>query len=166
MTQWEKHLRADIQEDTSQLWSRLRAKAAQPRQAGLVLLAIGFSLIALAGDDALASTAMGWRGEDQLRGSPHDEALLGLGKDDEIWGLPGADALYGGGGDDGLYGGSGRDTLLAGAGDDFVEARDGQRDYVECGFGDDTASVDPQDRVAPGCETLFGSQPSPAKPGP
>ena len=113
-------------------------------------------MLALAGGDALASTSLGGRGDNLLRGYPHTEALLGFGGNDEFWGLAGDDTLYGGDGDDELYGGTGRDALLAAAGDDFIEAKDGQRDYVECGGGDDAASVDARDRVAPGCETLFG----------
>ena len=66
-----------------------------------------------------------------------------------------ADAELGGGGDDELYGGPGRDALLGGAGDDFIEAKDGHRDYVWCGPGDDVVSVDLGDRVARNCETLY-----------
>ena len=66
-----------------------------------------------------------------------------------------ADAELAGGGDDELYGGPGRDALLGGAGDDFIEAKDGHRDYVWCGPGDDVVSVDLGDRVARNCETLY-----------
>jgi hypothetical protein len=41
--------------------------------------------------------------------------------------------------------------LLGGAGNDVINARDGQRDLVNCGSGVDTAVVDKLDRVV-GCE--------------
>jgi len=47
------------------------------------------------------------------------------------------------------------DAELGGAGDDFIEAKDGHRDYVWCGPGDDVVSVDLGDRVARNCETLY-----------
>ena len=38
---------------------------------------------------------------------------------------------------------------------DFIEAKDDEQDYVECGSGNDVASVDLGDRVARNCETLY-----------
>jgi hypothetical protein len=77
----------------------------------------------------------GGAGADRLRGSAGDEALDG------------------GAGDDLVDGRGGEDGLFAGDGDDRVEARDGARDAVECGPGDDIAIVDEQDR-ATGCEVI------------
>ena len=45
-------------------------------------------------------------------------------------------------------GGPGRDALLAGAGDDFIEANAGEQDDLECGSGNEEASVDLGARVA------------------
>ena len=45
--------------------------------------------------------------------------------------------------------------LLGGAGYYFIEAKDDEMDVVECGSGDDVASVDLVDRVARNCETLY-----------
>jgi len=59
--------------------------------------------------------------------------------------------LAGGGGDDGLNGGQGLDAFDAGPGRDLVEARDGTRETVRCGPGQDTARVDAADRTI-GCE--------------
>ena len=42
--------------------------------------------------------------------------------------------------------------LKGGGGDDVIAARDGQRDVVSCGPGDDRAKVDRKDRVANDCE--------------
>jgi Ca2+-binding RTX toxin-like protein len=124
-------------------------------RAGLLVVMAGTILIILAADDALAGVVIGGGDDDSLRGSGAGESLVGFGGGDETWGLAGDDALSSGGDDDALYGGTGHDALLGSAGDDFVEARDGERDYVWCGPGDDTVSVDPVDRVARNCETLY-----------
>ena len=47
--------------------------------------------------------------------------------------------------------------MLGGAGDDFLESKDGERDYVDCGPGEDVASVDMQDRVSRTCETIYAA---------
>jgi Ca2+-binding RTX toxin-like protein len=65
------------------------------------------------------------------------------------------DVLSGGSGDDEIYGGSGRDLLVGGRGSDFIEAKDGEADYVACGAGDDTASIDDDDHAASDCETVY-----------
>ncbi|HKH09918.1 MAG TPA: hypothetical protein VKA73_02120 [Rubrobacter sp.] len=125
------------------------------QRAGLMVVVVGAVLLGLAADDALAGAVLGGGSDDALLGSGKGETLVGFGGDDQIRGLGGDDALSGGGGDDELYGGAGHDVLLGGAGDDFIEARDGERDYVWCGPGDDTVSADPVDRVSGNCETLY-----------
>jgi hypothetical protein len=45
--------------------------------------------------------------------------------------------------------------LLGGAGDAFIEAKDGEQEDLECGSGNDVASVDLGDRVARSCEILY-----------
>ena len=45
-----------------------------------------------------------------------------------------------------------RDALLGGAGDDFIEAKDGEHNYLESGSGNKEASVDLGVRVARSCE--------------
>lgn len=114
-------------------------------------------LLSLAAGDALAGAELGGRGDDVLRGSDLDDRLAGFGGEDGIWGLAGDDGLSGGGGDDELYGGPGRDALLGGAGEDFLETKDGDRDYVDCGHGEDAASVDMKDRVSRTCETIYAA---------
>jgi hypothetical protein len=125
------------------------------RRTGFLVVMIGAALLGLATDDALANAVLGSGEDDSLRGSGAGETLVGFGGGDETWGLAGDDALSGGGGDDELYGGDGQDALLGGAGDDFIEARDGERDYVWCGPGDDAVSADPADRLTRTCETLY-----------
>jgi Ca2+-binding RTX toxin-like protein len=115
---------------------------------GLMLVAAGGVLLALAAGDALADTRgalFGGGGADALRGSDGSKRLFGIGGEDEIRGLAG---------DDELCDGPGRDAVLGGAGDDFVEARDGEPDRVACGPGEDAASLDEGD-AAGSCETLY-----------
>jgi Ca2+-binding RTX toxin-like protein len=127
------------------------------RQSGLLVVVVGLLLLSLAAGDALAGAELGGRGDDALRGSELDDRLAGFGGEDGIWSLAGEDGLSGGGGADELYGGLGRDTLLGSAGDDFLETKDGERDYVDCGPGEDAASVDMQDRVSRTCETIYAA---------
>lgn len=130
------------------------------RWLGLLFVALGALAMALAAGDALAGVGSGVG--DALRGSGSGERLGGSAGDDVVHGFAGEDSLFGGEGDDELYGGAGRDVLLGGGGDDFIEAKDGVRDYVDCGPGQDVASVDGGgngeallDRVAPNCETVY-----------
>lgn len=125
------------------------------RWLGILLVVAGLLFIALAAGDALAGTVVGRGGEDEIRGSAARERMAGLNGDDRLYGLAGDDILIGGRGDDELYGGSGGDALLGGSGDDFIEARDGEQDYVACGSGADVASVDAADVVARSCETVY-----------
>lgn len=90
-----------------------------------------------------------------MRGTDGKDRLNGSGGDDGILGHAGDDALAGGGGSDEIYGGPGRDLMFGGSGDDFIEAKDGARDFVDCGPGLDVASVDAADRVASNCETVY-----------
>lgn len=132
---------------------RLAEKGAQ--RAGVLVMVVGAILLVLAADGALADAVLGGGDNDTLHGSGGGEPLVGFSGGDETWGLAGDDVLSSGGGDDELYGGKGHDALLGGAGNDFIEARDGERDYVWCGPGDDVVSADPVDRVTPSCETLY-----------
>jgi Ca2+-binding RTX toxin-like protein len=81
---------------------------------------------------------------DRLVGTSGSDVICGLGGDDTIQGLAGNDRLVGGAGNDSLDGGSGKDTLLGGSGNDILKTRDGARDVVDGGPGNDTASVDPK----------------------
>ena len=79
-------------------------------------------------------------------GSGRDR-LLGGGGRDTLRGDSGDDALAGGPGNDTLSGGGGRNGYSAGSGNDTVEARNRQRERVDCGPGRDKATVDRSDRV-------------------
>jgi Ca2+-binding RTX toxin-like protein len=73
----------------------------------------------------------------------------------------GADTLLGGGRGAALVGGPGRDEFNAidgkpvgGAGHDVIRARDGGRDVVNCGPGNDVAYVDRVEDGVFGCEKV------------
>ena len=85
------------------------------------------------------------------------EDLYGGDGNDKLTGNARANTLDGGAGDDRISGGGGTDVLAGGDGDDVIDARDGAVDRVECGPGNDTASVDITDVVVD-CEQV-------AKPG-
>ena len=96
---------------------------------------------------ACANTKRGTNRSDALTGTPAGDRLLGLGGNDRLVGLTGDDCLSGGSGNDRLTGGRGRNRYAAGAGRDTVNARNRQRDIVDCGPGRDRATVDRVDRV-------------------
>lgn len=110
-------------------------------------------LLGLGGNDILR----GLDGDDLLDGGPGDDQLDGGGGRDMLRGGDGRDRLDGGDGDDRLFagadddvliGGAGRNELRGGPGDDVLNARNGQRDVVDCGPGwGDRATVDRIDRV-------------------
>ncbi len=93
---------------------------------------------------AHAKRVQGTAGADTLWGSAGADVLLGRAGDDRLLGLGGADTIDGG---------PGRDRLESGNGDDLVRARDGQRDAIRCGYGQDKAIVDAIDQTV-GCETV------------
>ena len=77
-----------------------------------------------------------------LSGTPASETLVGTPSADVICGRGGADTIIGGGGNDILDGGPGKDILQGGPGKDRIVARDGQRDRVQGGVGNDRARTD------------------------
>ena len=64
-----------------------------------------------------------------------------------LYGGRGDDRVAGGHGSDTLRGGPGRDTIFGGDENDRIDVRDGVRDVVDCGPGDDSAVVDRLDVV-------------------
>jgi hypothetical protein len=96
---------------------------------------------------------VGGSGNDSLAGSAAANRLDGGAGDDVLDGSDGSDVLAGGGGNDQLTGGSGVDTYAGGEGDDAVTAFDGLVEDVDCGGGNDGATVDVPDRVT-ACETV------------
>ena len=90
---------------------------------------------------------------DDLSGEQGNDSLSSGGGDDFLNGDDGNDKLDGGAGNDKLTGGTGTDTFAAGTGDDTVFAADGLAEQVDCGDGNDTATVDEQDTIT-GCENV------------
>jgi hypothetical protein len=80
------------------------------------------------------------------------DEVRGYNGDDSLDGGSGVDELRGYGGRDRLIGGPGEDQLFAGGHADVIEAADGERDQVVCGWGEDTAIVDQFDDYDKDCE--------------
>ncbi|HYU62103.1 MAG TPA: CocE/NonD family hydrolase [Solirubrobacterales bacterium] len=102
-------------------------------------------------DDHLEGTESG----DTIKGRRGDDRIRGNGGDDCVKGNSGEDRVKGNDGEDKVSGGTGEDTLSGGDGEDTIKARGGGRDKVRCGKGEDTAVVDPRDKVH-GCEHVHG----------
>lgn len=86
-----------------------------------------------------ATTSPSVAGPDSLYGGTGTDHLFGSGGRDILSAGAGADRLHGGPGNDRLAPAGGRDRLRAGAGDDRVYySRDGRKDVVRCGPGEDT----------------------------
>src|SRR4051812_42660909 len=83
-----------------------------------------------------------------------------------ISGGSGNDHINGGAGNDTLAGNSGVDTINGHAGDDTITTRGHVADVVTRGAGNDTATVDRVDGVAPDCETVIGPPAPPPTAGP
>jgi Putative metal-binding motif/RTX calcium-binding nonapeptide repeat (4 copies) len=95
----------------------------------------------------------GGSGSDLLTGSAAPNRIDGGPGGDVVNGGDGADSLLGDAGNDQLTGGAGADTYAAGEGDDSVTASDGVGEDVDCGEGNDGATVDVADRLL-ACETV------------
>jgi hypothetical protein len=111
----------------------------------LLLLAAALAVALVVPATVSALTLIGTAGPDVLRGSNQGDKIFGLGAGDRLYGLAGNDTLVGGSGRDSMYGGPGNDTL---------QARDGEKDIVDCGPGKDVAVVDTVETAIVGCETV------------
>jgi hypothetical protein len=101
------------------------------------------------------------------------DEFAGYNSSDRLDGGAGADEIFAYGGRDRLIGGTGEDHLFAGGQRDVIEAADGERDQVVCGWGRDSAFVDRFDDYDADCETTSvvdipppddGQPPSPLAP--
>jgi Ca2+-binding RTX toxin-like protein len=90
---------------------------------------------------------------DRLTGGAGADTIHGRGGNDRISGGAGADKLYGEAGNDSIDGGAGIDTVFGGSGNDTINARDGERDTIDCGSGNDKVVADALD-VVRGCEQV------------
>jgi Ca2+-binding RTX toxin-like protein len=98
---------------------------------------------------------------DRLVGSKGADVLKGLAGNDTLVGGHGEDVLIGGKGNDKLRGGPGRDHFnmrdgvqLAAPGNDKIYARDGGKDEINCGTGNDVAIVDASEDGVYDCEVV------------
>jgi Ca2+-binding RTX toxin-like protein len=111
--------------------------------------------------DREPSSIQGRGGADDLRSGSGRETIDGGAGDDRIEGGFNHDTLKGGPGRDVIYGdstsgncgGNGQSCTLP-FGNDTIDARDGEADQVDCGAGQDTATVDAVDTVAANCERV------------
>jgi hypothetical protein len=107
------------------------------------------------------SSIEGRGGADDLRSGSGRETIDGGAGNDRIEGGFNHDTLKGGPGRDVIYGdstsgncgGNGQSCTIP-FGNDTIDARDGEPDQVDCGPGQDTATVDAVDTVASNCETV------------
>ncbi len=120
------------------------------------------AIYAGAGDDCFdgregGDLIIGNGGTDIGNGGKGPDFTFGGG--DQIVGNLGDDEIEGNDRGDEIVGGPGRDKLRGGRGRDVVRAHDGERDYVNGGFGDDLCFVEVEDhgygnsceRVIPPC---------------
>ena len=98
---------------------------------------------------AMAGTSPG-----VISGGDGSDGFFGSQGNDELDGGPGDDRIDGFQGMDKLVGGSGLDTLIGGEGGDVIDARDGERDEIECGAGPDRVFADGVDALAADCEEV------------
>lgn len=95
------------------------------------------------GNDRLSGTD----GPNRINGGTGNDAINGSGGNDLLEGGYGNDVISGGGGNDRLFGGPGGDRLLGGEGDDYVHGRDGVRDFLDGGAGNDHGLIDQFDEA-------------------
>jgi len=127
----------------------------------IMLLAAMAVALGLASGMALAATIVGTDRDEILVGTSYADTIRAKGGADVVRGRGGPDQLYGNTGRDKIYGGFGKgDRLHGGRGDDRLISEDifsqsgAFRDVVDCGPGDDSASVDFRDRVRANCEEV------------
>jgi Ca2+-binding RTX toxin-like protein len=113
----------------------------------LILLGLAGALVASvwAGSASPTKVIEGTKKADTLVGTPRADRIVGHGGDDWLRGVGGGDVLVGG---------PGKDVLSGGPGNDLIQARDGQRDRVFCGRGDDTVVADDADSAYGDCENV------------
>ena len=95
-----------------------------------VNLATGFARDGFGSFDTLISI-------EDVRGTNHNDRMIGSSANNVLDGQGGADYLSGAGGNDSLYGGDGGDHLLGGAGNDLLDGGRGS-DILVGGAGNDT----------------------------
>jgi hypothetical protein len=119
------------------------------------------------GARVLPCTRVGTWGDDVIYGTPEPDKICALAGADRVYGGAGNDYLDAGNGADVVVGGPGRDVILGKGGNDTIYARDGQKDWIDCGTEQDVAIVDRLD-VVRHCDTVVrrGARRAPRREGP
>jgi len=99
------------------------------------------------------ATTTGADGNDRIVGGKGEDALFGGAGSDRLVGGSGNDLLSGGSGGDIIAGGPGKNRYDGGLGPDSINAANGVRELVDCGFGRDFVKADRRDRLS-GCEKV------------
>ena len=103
------------------------------------------------GDDVV----FGGAGDDELGGGGGNDSLHGGDGNDVLDGGPGADQLFGGAGNDVIRAGAGADLISAGDGDDTITAVRPRMRSLNCGPGNDRATVNTLNRARThNCESV------------
>jgi Ca2+-binding RTX toxin-like protein len=109
------------------------------------------------GDNVKVEGVTGTPFADTFSGNAQANHFDGGNGDDRLFGFGGNDLLEGGDGDDTIVGGEGSDELRGEAGDDQLNARDRSTDVLNCGAGDDSATVNRSgDTTWRTCERVIG----------
>ncbi len=106
----------------------------------------------LIGDDG-RDKLYGGSGNDRLEGRAGNDMLAGGSGNDRLIGGSGDDKLFGEAGTDRIIGGPGSNRIDGGAGNDSIDARNGRKDRVICGPGNDKVRADSIDLLN-GCERV------------
>ncbi len=131
------------------------------RTSGSYRLVVG--AVTRAGNDRVTVTASAGYHRVFVDGGEGNDRLTGSSGPEQFAPGSGDDVVNAGGGDDEIRdaptwepptASAGADVFNLGDGDDTVHARDGIRDQIQCGAGNDTAHADAIDVVAADCETV------------
>ncbi|HEX8205142.1 MAG TPA: hypothetical protein VF587_03685, partial [Solirubrobacteraceae bacterium] len=175
---------ADVDAQDPSRWVRVKANDGEVNRLTLSR-ADNVVTVADAGADVLAGPGCEQVSSNEVRcaitdGEPRVDASLGDGDDEatvlgalrvKLDGEAGNDTLNGGDADDALDGGDGDDRLAGGPGADSYEgeegndtlyARDGVREHVSCGGGQDAGDADVEDDVTADCEAVSKPLPPPS----
>lgn len=92
-------------------------------------------------------TIVGTRGDDELKGTQHDDVICALAGDDGVSGMDGNDMLRLGRGNDSAGGGGGDDVIRAGPGGDEADGGAGNDRFLLRGGGDEVIDYHGRDVV-------------------
>ncbi|MBE2318844.1 hypothetical protein DVA67_022910 [Solirubrobacter sp. CPCC 204708] len=151
----------------------VNVEKAEPKVSGHFVLTDGpDDWYVMANLDSGASTILAGGGNDRIVGEDAAETIDGGAGDDYLEGGRRSDVLRGGPGRDLIVADESEITCVWGPdsclifGDDVIDARDGERDEINCGPGTDRLTADPVDAHL-GCESVDtgGAAPGPVPTG-